>query len=655
MADRALSFRSLRWPISVSFRQHFRQLALALSLALVIEQWLPRASAVLPIAWLSLGVLVGTLLTAKRTSWLWLVLSAVVLFAIGQHGLYGEPFDSISALRLALFGGSALLIASTPTFLLQRRQREFLTHELLPAFTVGGLISAMVTAWVLKWVFPAHVEGQWLTTFLSVILGVSLSAPIIAVRRNRYSEWLHRSLPRKFIENVLVGTLLAGTILALCTARATEMTLTMFFSLPFWVAGFAGIVLTQVTSMRGTLVWLLASIVCGLLLMHWQTPLAGSAVIAYAQQHVFTVVAVVLTCATLTTNVRRVHRQDHHWRLLMRSMAGMQAAQSSDRFEETTADFGHALELILGATHADEVRLYEVNQQMDGVNCVYTWYQPAANVEPGDSNIQVPLQRLESLLIGLIQRGVVHVPPEVNGDALSASEADDVRQALQLTGYRELQIFPVMAGDECAAFVVLASRHSDKLWTRNAPTLVQVIGDYYLSFRHRQRNLERIKRYQRQLSELAASLAESEEAIRRSTAVALHDGPIQQLAVMRMKLGEMSQRRVTAPDAIDTITEIIDESLIKVRDMLRNLSPSILYELGLVPALQDYIDGTQELTDIEILFEQQGNRVHLEEPLRVAMFQAICELITNSVKHAGCNHIWVTLDWSEADLARVTV
>ncbi|MEM8547021.1 MAG: ATP-binding protein, partial [Pseudomonadota bacterium] len=110
-----------------------------------------------------------------------------------------------------------------------------------------------------------------------------------------------------------------------------------------------------------------------------------------------------------------------------------------------------------------------------------------------------------------------------------------------------------------------------------------------------------------------------------------------------------------APDAIDTITEIIDESLIKVRDMLRNLSPSILYELGLVPALQDYIDGTQELTDIEILFEQQGNRVHLEEPLRVAMFQAICELITNSVKHAGCNHIWVTLDWSEADLARVTV
>ena len=96
-------------------------------------------------------------------------------------------------------------------------------------------------------------------------------------------------------------------------------------------------------------------------------------------------------------------------------------------------------------------------------------------------------------------------------------------------------------------------------------------------------------RYELQL--LSSRLVDAQETERRSISRELHDEVGQSLTGVRVELANLSQRirmRDTqgAEDKAGEIKELVEESLGVVRNMALLLRPSMLDDLGLVPALQ---------------------------------------------------------------------
>jgi signal transduction histidine kinase len=146
----------------------------------------------------------------------------------------------------------------------------------------------------------------------------------------------------------------------------------------------------------------------------------------------------------------------------------------------------------------------------------------------------------------------------------------------------------------------------------------------------------RLQREQERLRGYALALASAEERARRATAVDLHDGIGQSLAGMGMTL-EVAQRQVP-PEARLLLEEVkarLREVQERTGNMISDLSPPGLYELGLVPALNwlsVYSRGRDKF-DMRLDCVVDESRIGME--MRVQVFKLVRELVRNVIKHSG--------------------
>jgi len=136
----------------------------------------------------------------------------------------------------------------------------------------------------------------------------------------------------------------------------------------------------------------------------------------------------------------------------------------------------------------------------------------------------------------------------------------------------------------------------------------------------------------------------AEERARRSLAISLHDRIGQGLAVAKLKLETLSH--LLPPDyfsQLDDVSALIKEIVNDTRSLTFDISPPILYELGLEPAvawLGEHITGHFGLP-VEVQCER--GLVELSEGVRVMLFRSIQEALVNTVKHAQASRATVRL------------
>jgi signal transduction histidine kinase len=148
-----------------------------------------------------------------------------------------------------------------------------------------------------------------------------------------------------------------------------------------------------------------------------------------------------------------------------------------------------------------------------------------------------------------------------------------------------------------------------------------------------------------ELRSLSTKISLAEEQARRDLAVALHDSVGQTLALSKIKLGTLGQL-VKAPKARRTLGEIremFEKAVVEARTLSFELSPPILYELGLDAAVEWLAEEFQRRHGVKIKFESIGERTGMDESLRVLFFQSVRELLTNIVKHAKADNVHILL------------
>lgn len=159
-----------------------------------------------------------------------------------------------------------------------------------------------------------------------------------------------------------------------------------------------------------------------------------------------------------------------------------------------------------------------------------------------------------------------------------------------------------------------------------------------------------------QLSALAAELTEAEERERRRLAQVLHDHLQQLLVAAKLNLGIL-ERRVNDTDRNDVhrVDELIRESIDLSRSLAVELSPPILYEAGLVAAVQWLGRWMGEKHGLVTYVEAEKDLVEIPENQRVLLFQVIRELLFNVVKHAGSDEAYVIMNCDDDGRIRISV
>lgn len=150
--------------------------------------------------------------------------------------------------------------------------------------------------------------------------------------------------------------------------------------------------------------------------------------------------------------------------------------------------------------------------------------------------------------------------------------------------------------------------------------------------------------YQDHLRSLAAELALAEERERRRLAVSLHDRIGQGLAVAKLKLETLRHLLPGEYHArLDDVSALIKEIVNDTRSLTFDISPPILYELGLEPAVVWLGEHITRQFGLPVDVHGAPDLVELSEGVRVVLFRSIQEALINTVKHAQASRATVRL------------
>ena len=160
-----------------------------------------------------------------------------------------------------------------------------------------------------------------------------------------------------------------------------------------------------------------------------------------------------------------------------------------------------------------------------------------------------------------------------------------------------------------------------------------------------------------QLKRLAAELTQAEQRERRRLAEILHDH-LQQLLVAAKMNADGLRRKSSDPDvqqSMQQICQLLDESIQASRSLTVELSPPVLYELGLGAAIRWLAQQQQQKYGLNIEVESDEEAEPDNDQTRALLFQAVRELLFNVIKYANVDRAHVSLTQHDENQLCITV
>ncbi|MDR7152817.1 PAS domain S-box-containing protein [Hydrogenophaga palleronii] len=156
--------------------------------------------------------------------------------------------------------------------------------------------------------------------------------------------------------------------------------------------------------------------------------------------------------------------------------------------------------------------------------------------------------------------------------------------------------------------------------------------------------------HQLELSELNQRLMKQEQSTTQRLAQALHDNLGQSLAVARLNLeAVLISEGATLPAALaaqcQRLSQVLAQAVLDVREVLADLRPPLLEELGLAAALDNETRATPQTLGTDVLLEiAEGlNRQRWPTDVEYCAFMVVREAIANARLHARASLIRVLL------------
>jgi signal transduction histidine kinase len=226
---------------------------------------------------------------------------------------------------------------------------------------------------------------------------------------------------------------------------------------------------------------------------------------------------------------------------------------------------------------------------------------------------------------------------------------------------RTLISVPLVSNGELIGNLNVASINEVRLPGPEELNLLVALADQASIAISKARLFEQVSESRKRLQILSDKLVEIQEAERRNLAIELHDQIGQMLTSLRLNLdlavrslptGQLSvnETQKQLNRANDTAAQLLS----RIREISLDLRPTLLDDLGLLPALLVQFERFTARTNIQVHFKHSGLENRFSSQIETAAFRVIQEALTNVARHAKTGDAFVRM-WADPQFLRLQV
>lgn len=204
--------------------------------------------------------------------------------------------------------------------------------------------------------------------------------------------------------------------------------------------------------------------------------------------------------------------------------------------------------------------------------------------------------------------------------------------------YRAIELVPSMHRGESEEL------YQTKVWLSFVISLAFAIGTFYI--RKVFQFLRRLDGIRSETEKrVLSAVIRTEEQERQRFAKELHDGLGPLLSVIKMLLSGFNQDNTPGVNEKikANLKQAVDEAIVGVREISANISPHILNNFGLKDAVESFIKKLRPAEGIDIVFKTNLENNRFAYNVEVIMYRVVCELLNNTLRHAGASKIHIDL------------
>jgi signal transduction histidine kinase len=241
-----------------------------------------------------------------------------------------------------------------------------------------------------------------------------------------------------------------------------------------------------------------------------------------------------------------------------------------------------------------------------------------------------------AVLAQVIQTG----RPQFAGDWVDAGAGQ--------TAYAYSAVLPILRADSVIAALVLVGDARDPFTALDDKFLL-ALGHQVGAALENADLYSRLETRTVELARLSARMIEQHEEERRRLSRELHDETAQVFSVVKMELGLLRDR--IQPDTaarLDHVLALIDTGIRSIRNVTNDLRPSLLDDLGLLPALRSLVADFSARSGIKTGITVPPALPPLSREAELALFRALQEALSNVLRHANAGAVDVGISISTA-------
>lgn len=217
--------------------------------------------------------------------------------------------------------------------------------------------------------------------------------------------------------------------------------------------------------------------------------------------------------------------------------------------------------------------------------------------------------------------------------------------SLQNNNYKVFAAIPMMISGSPFGMLKLLSSESN-YFRKDRLLLIQSYTNLASVVIQNSWLLEEVRESNKLLHALSQRLIQAQEGERLHLSRELHDESGQLLAGLMVQLGllERNDKANNLHRGLAELKKTTSELQENLHKLAVNLRPASLDHLGLVTALNQYVNDFGEQYDIKIGFESVGfDKERLPSDLEIALFRVVQESLTNVALHARASNVDVLL------------
>ncbi len=178
-------------------------------------------------------------------------------------------------------------------------------------------------------------------------------------------------------------------------------------------------------------------------------------------------------------------------------------------------------------------------------------------------------------------------------------------------------------------------------------TMLDILRNQIAIAIHHAQLFEQVKIGRERLQAMSERLVEIQEAERRHLAIELHDEIGQALTHIKMSLDRFDPAHPEKGN-LESAQAMMADLMQRVRSLSLELRPTILDDLGLVPAVLWHLERYTAVTGIPVEFKPSGADRRFSALVESTTYRVLQESLTNIARHAGATQVTVSL-WADEE------